>query len=84
MVSVSGRSEIDFPDPLNATTRRRSVHRFADQSVAYLLALRFLQAQGVFFKLTHHRDHAQIEARGGFAGDFLVTIFSPLFNSLRI
>jgi len=33
--------------------------------LAYLLAVR-LQAQGVFFQIDHHPDHAQTEARGGF------------------
>jgi len=56
-LSVSGDHEIDFPDPLNALQGDGSVHRLLIKVFAYLLALR-LQAQGVFSKLTYHRDHA--------------------------
>jgi len=74
--------EIDFPDPLNATTRRRSVHRFADQSVRLSLGAAFA-SPGSFFQINHHRDHAQIEARGGFARLPRDAFSCPLFNSLR-
>src|SRR5207244_9041222 len=74
--------EIDFPDPLDATTRRRSVHSFADQSVRLSLGAAF-ESPGYFFQIDHHRDHAQIEARGGFARLPRDAFSWPLFNSLR-
>src|ERR1043166_9519082 len=73
---------IDFPDPLDATTRRRSVHCFADQSVRLSLGAAFASPT-CFFQIDHHRDHAQIEARGGFARLPRDAFSCPLFNSLR-
>src|SRR5215471_18403036 len=74
--------EIDFPDPLDATTRRRAVHSFADQSVCLSLGAAFA-SPGCFFQIDTHRDHAQIEARGGFARLPRDAFSCSLFNSLR-
>src|SRR5215470_2069723 len=74
--------EIAFPDPLDAPPRRRFVHRFADQSVRLSLGAAFA-SPGCFFQSDHHRDHAQIEARGGFARLPRDAFSCPLFNSLR-
>ncbi len=57
---------IDVPDAFDAMTRRRSVYSFADQSVRLSLGTA-LASTGCFFQIDDHPDHAQIEARGGFA-----------------
>src|SRR5207253_3526219 len=59
-----------------------SVHSFADQSVRLSLGAAF-ESPGYFFQIDHHRDHAQIEARGGFARLPRDAFSWPLFNSLR-
>src|SRR5207237_859402 len=74
--------EIDFPAPRYAPQRRRFVHRFADQSVRLSLGAAFA-SPGYFFQIDHHRDHAQIETRGGFARLPHDAFSCPLFNSLR-
>src|SRR5436853_4508730 len=74
--------EIDFPAPRYAPPRRRFVHRFADQSVRLSLGAAFA-SPGCFFQIDHHRDHAQIETRGGFARLPRDTFSCPLFNRLR-
>ena len=74
--------EIDFPDALDAITRRRSVYRFADQSVRLSLGTA-LASSGCFFQIDDHPDHAQIEARGGFARLPRDAFSCPLFNNLR-
>src|SRR5437588_4819677 len=61
---------------------RLSVHRFADQSVRLSLGAAFA-SPACFFQIDHHRDHAQIEARGGFARLPRDAFSCPLFNSLR-
>src|SRR5207253_6944593 len=74
--------EIDFPAPRYAPPRRRFVHRFADQSVRLSLDAAF-ESPACFFQIDHHRDHAQIETRGGFARLPHDAFSCPLFNSLR-
>src|SRR2546428_61674 len=74
--------EIDFPDPLDAATRRRSIHRFADQSVRLSLGSAFA-SPACFFQIDHHRDHAQVEAGGGFARLPHDAFSCPIFNRLR-
>src|SRR5207253_11385771 len=74
--------EIDFPAPRYAPPRRRFVRRFADQSVRLSLGAAF-ESPGCFFQIDHHRDHAQIETRGGFARLPRDAFSCPLFNRLR-
>src|SRR6185295_1351513 len=74
--------EIDFPAPLDAPPRRRSVRSCADQSVRLSLGAAFASAV-CFFHIDHHRDHAQIEARGGLARLPRDAFSCPLFKSLR-
>src|SRR2546428_4956582 len=74
--------EIDFPDPLDAATRRRSIHRFADQSVRLSLGSAFA-SPACFFQIDHHRDHAQVEAGGGVWGLPPDAFFCPPFNRLK-
>src|SRR2546428_12947784 len=74
--------EIDFPDPLDAATRRRSIHRFADQSVRLSLGSAFA-SPACFFQIDHRRDHAQVEAGGGCARLPIDAFSCPIFNRLR-
>src|SRR2546422_8120458 len=74
--------EIDFPAPLDAPPRRRSLHRFADQSIRLSLGAAFA-SPGCFFQIDPSRDPAPIEARGGFARLPRDAFSCPLFNRLR-
>src|ERR1700758_1791677 len=75
-------AQIDFPYSLDAITRRWSVYSFADQSVRLSLGAAFA-SPACFFHIDHHRDHAQVEAGGGFARLPHDAFSCPIFNRLR-
>src|SRR5467141_3022985 len=74
--------EIHFPYALDATPRRWSVYRFADQSVRLFIGAPFARPRR-FFQIDDHPDHAQIEARGGCARLPCDAFSYPFFNNLR-
>src|SRR6266849_2510624 len=74
--------EIHFPYTLDATPRRWSVYRFADQSVRLFIGAPFASPRR-FFQIDDHPDHAQIEARGGCARLPCDAFSYLLFNNLR-
>src|SRR2546426_11895773 len=82
MIRRPPRSTLFPYTTLFRSTRRRSIHRFADQSVRLSLGSAFASPE-YFFQIDHHRDHAQVEAGGGFARLPCDAFSCPLFNRLR-